>query len=103
MINFWEAVFDNDLSDLSHEGPLYTWSNKQDGIKHIQERLDRYLACDNLRKISPNASVNHLGFNGSDHRPILLNLQDRPKNGIYHSGFRFEPFWLRNEQCREVV
>ncbi|TXG53380.1 hypothetical protein EZV62_022549 [Acer yangbiense] len=49
--------------------------------------------------------VKHLGYNNSDHRPIILNTRGSLKNPKKGSdfGFKCEPFWLTEEKCAEVV
>ncbi|KAK3225932.1 hypothetical protein Dsin_005794 [Dipteronia sinensis] len=67
-----EAVEDYALADIGFSGPMFTWNNKRDGKDNIQEILDRFLANFQWRDQFPNNRVEHLGFNSSDHRPILL-------------------------------
>lgn len=97
-------VEDCNLSDLGFSGPRYKWNNKRDGKSNIQERLDRFLANDHWRDNFWQAKVDHLGFNSSDHRPILLNSSPEVSIGIISSKrFLFEPFWLKEDDFNRVI
>ncbi|TXG70978.1 hypothetical protein EZV62_005913 [Acer yangbiense] len=48
--------------------------------------------------------VEHLGFHSSDHRSILLRFdQNRPLLKSIFSGFRFEPYWLKDVDIGRVI
>ncbi|KAK2640212.1 hypothetical protein Ddye_028007 [Dipteronia dyeriana] len=72
MIQLRDVVDDCDLGDLRFSSPKFTWNNKRYGQDNIQERLDRFLANTQWRDTFLNNRVEHLGFNFSYHRPILL-------------------------------
>ncbi|KAK3221474.1 hypothetical protein Dsin_008499, partial [Dipteronia sinensis] len=101
---FRQAVEDCDLVDLGFSGPSLTWNNKRDGRMNIQERLDRFLADNQWRDRFLDIRVDHLGFNVSDHRMILLVCSTVPQ---VHQGlsraFRFEPFWLKDADFGRVI
>ncbi|KAK3218878.1 hypothetical protein Dsin_012848 [Dipteronia sinensis] len=71
---FREALDDCGLEDLSFVGPRFTWSNKRSGDRHIQERLNCGVCCDQWKLMFPMSEVQHLDFWGSNHRPILVWL-----------------------------
>ncbi|KAK3211771.1 hypothetical protein Dsin_016477 [Dipteronia sinensis] len=104
MFQFCQAVEDYDLVDLWFSGPRLTWNNKRDGRLNIQERLDRFLADNQWRDRFLDIRVDHLGFNTSDHRPILLLCSTVTQ---VHQGpiraFRFEPFWLKDADFGKVI
>ncbi|KAL5805657.1 hypothetical protein ACOSQ4_028390 [Xanthoceras sorbifolium] len=94
MFNFRSVVELCDFVDLGFSGPLFTWNNKRGGSRNVQERLDRFFA-----------TIEHLGFMFSDHRPISAKFV---RGGLNGSGggdrkFRFEPFWLKDEECYSVI
>ncbi|KAL5759510.1 hypothetical protein ACOSQ2_018348 [Xanthoceras sorbifolium] len=104
VLNFRKAVEDCDLFDPGCSGPRLTWNNKREGVANIQERLDRFLVDSQWSNIFPVASVSNLGFNFSDHRPILLRLEEGTKSIVVkEKGFKFEPFWLKEEECGQIV
>ncbi|PON56647.1 Endonuclease/exonuclease/phosphatase [Trema orientale] len=88
----------------SEEGLMHTWTNKRDGLANIQEQLDRYVYNDEWRTLFPNASVKHLDFFLSDHRPVVLSISKQTLS--YGSGerpFRLEPFWVNETDFNDVV
>jgi hypothetical protein len=71
---------------------------------NIQERLDRFFANDLWRDMFRFAKVDNLGFFSSDHRPILLNSNpDVPFLRNSGDSFRFEPYWLKEDDYNNVV
>ena len=48
----------------------------------------------------PKAQVEHLDFSKSDHRPILVRLEEVQRNESRKKNkpFCFEPFWLKEEK-----
>ncbi|KAK3223533.1 hypothetical protein Dsin_010558 [Dipteronia sinensis] len=104
MVRFRQAVDDCDLVDLGFAGPRLTWNNRRDGVSNIQERLDRFFTDNCWRDRFGYINVQHLGFNSSDHRPILLSFSrvSRPHRGQKWL-FRFEPFWLKESDLGGVV
>ncbi|TXG51627.1 hypothetical protein EZV62_024151 [Acer yangbiense] len=71
---FRQAIDKCDLIELGSSGPRYTWNNKREGKFNIQERIDRFFANNLWRDRFEFVMVEHLGFNSSDHRPILLKF-----------------------------
>jgi hypothetical protein len=66
--------------------------------------LDRALACDEWRIKFPNAMVENLNYERSDHRPILLKFgeeQRQENRGPFV--LRFEARWLKEKKITEVV
>ncbi|KAK3199770.1 hypothetical protein Dsin_023185 [Dipteronia sinensis] len=90
---FRQAMDDYDLTDL-----------RRDGRHNIQERLDRFLVDQSWRDSLLHYKVDYLGFHSSDHRLILLtfNSDSRPQYGSGR-GFKFEPFWLREEDLGGII
>ncbi|KAK2649952.1 hypothetical protein Ddye_017441 [Dipteronia dyeriana] len=105
MYDFRKIVDNCNLMDLGFAGPKMTWDNKREGRDNIQERLDRFFGDCNWVETFSNTKAKHLGFNFSDHRPILLSLEVARKDcwEIGDKGFRFEPFWLKDEKCTKIV
>ncbi|XP_057803553.1 uncharacterized protein LOC131018874 [Salvia miltiorrhiza] len=100
LMDFRETVDLCGLSDLSFMGDPFTWSNNQQGVDNIMERLDRALGSATWAAMFPGYEVSHLLRKSSDHCPILLNLdkdlreiQNRPKP------FHFEAMWLKDDRC----
>ncbi|KAL5838662.1 hypothetical protein ACOSQ3_015831 [Xanthoceras sorbifolium] len=105
MFNFRSIVELCDFVDLGFSGPLFTWNNKRGGSRNVQERLDRFFATSQWVNLFSGIKVEHLGFMFSDHRPISAKFV---RGGPSGSGggdrkFRFEPFWLKDEECYSVI
>ncbi|KAK3212206.1 hypothetical protein Dsin_016912 [Dipteronia sinensis] len=102
------GLLDSQSGDLTYivmaPGPILTWNNRKDGQSNIQERLDIFLADNQWRDRFDQVLVEHLGFQSSDHRPILLqfNRLGRPRIDK-HLGFRFELYWLKEVDLDRVV
>ena len=95
------------MKDLGFNGSIFTWKNGQEGGRHVQERLDRFVANNDWKSMFDHAKVSHLGFWGSDHRALLLTL--KPKLDWSHRcskrkiEFRFEPWWMKEAECIEAI
>lgn len=104
MTQFWQAVDDCNLYDLSYSCHRLTSDNKRDDKNHIQERLDRFLASSSWRDHFRNAHVTNLSFSSSDHHPILLNcVSNAHFLNIISRNFRFETYWLKDDEYNNLV
>lgn len=61
------------IRELHRVGDKYTWTNKQDDP--VREVLDRVLISDSWEAFYPLTLVQSLTRVGSDHNPILVNLE----------------------------
>ena len=99
MQGFRSAIEDCELSDCGYVGDKYTWHRG-----HIRERLDRGFANDAWRTRFSDATLHHLEYGRSDHRPILMSME--AINQPAQSGpsvLRFEAKWLKESQFQQVV
>ncbi|KAL5784031.1 hypothetical protein ACOSQ2_006423 [Xanthoceras sorbifolium] len=105
MFNFRSIVELCDFVDLGFSGPLFTWNNKRGGSRNVQERLDRFFATSQWVNLFSGIKVEHLGFMFSDHRPISAKFVHGGPSGSGGGDrkFRFEPFWLKDEECYSVI
>lgn len=76
ILSFCRALTDYFLSDLGFIEPLFTWNNKKEENNKIQECLDRAAAISIRRNLFPSFSVEHLDFNMSNDRPLLISLEN---------------------------
>jgi hypothetical protein len=71
---FRDGLFDCGLEDLGLIGDPFTWKRGR-----IRERLDRAVVNNEWRFMHPGASLKHLEYIKSDHRPILLDTEAQPE------------------------
>jgi exonuclease III len=80
-----------DLMDFKPIKGLYTWTNNRMGEEHISTRLDRFLVQSTLLLERKLISTTILPKLTSDHKPILLQLEEEENIGPIP--FRFSPLW----------
>ncbi|KAK4839032.1 hypothetical protein QYF36_018474 [Acer negundo] len=73
--------------------------------KDIWELLKRLSRVDDLPWLCVGAKVQHLRFNSSDHHSLLLEFEEGFRGDLAggERPFKFEPFWLKVEDCTSVV
>ncbi|KAI9070704.1 hypothetical protein K1719_047332 [Acacia pycnantha] len=96
--DFSRWVDTHDLRDMGFVGPEFTWKR---GMS--EARLDRILVNNQWYDQFSNASISHLPFFKSDHRPLLLRL-DSTKDFIRSNRpFRFIAAWALHENFDDFV
>jgi hypothetical protein len=96
-----ELVHQWDLLDFKPSKGLYTWTNNRVGVDHISARLDRFLIQSSFLQERRIISSKILPKLTSDHKPILLNLEEEENMGPIP--FRFSPLWIEKEGFLETV
>ncbi|CAM8994384.1 unnamed protein product [Rhodiola kirilowii] len=99
---FRETLLDCGLSDLGYKGTPFTFSNRRSGAGEMKARLDRMLANNAWRRLFPDAQVSHISATSSDHAIILLHSMVKARKSV-NNCFRFEPMWIRNEECSKIL
>ncbi|KAF5452148.1 hypothetical protein F2P56_027178 [Juglans regia] len=104
MSRFRKVLEDGGLYDLGWRGDKFTWSNKHEDETFTKERLDRVVANLVWKDIFKEGWVEVLVDRSSDHRPILLTMnqlenQEWKKQRV----FRYEAKWALEEECEEVI
>ncbi|XP_042992297.1 uncharacterized protein LOC122318763 [Carya illinoinensis] len=104
MMRFREALDDGGLFDLGWRGDKYTWSNKHGDDTFTKERLDRAVANLKWKGIFKEAWVEVLAARCSDHKPLLLCLNQEPAR-VWRGKrlFRYETKWSLEDDCEEVI
>jgi hypothetical protein len=82
------------LRELIMNGGLFTWSNNQD--PPVLEKLDRILMNKEWEDIFPQAAVNRLPHEVSDHNPLIISTGKC--GNLPHIQFKFELTWLKNPE-----
>lgn len=85
------------MVDLGFSGPMFTWA-----WRDIEEILDRYLGNLEWQRTFQNCFVKHLYALKSDHRPILLCLDDQRVGKQNEKQFRFLAAWLLEDSFNDV-
>ena len=88
------------LQDLDFNGPAFTWRGMRNGSL-MEERLDRGVCNRHWQDLWPNTTVTHETVLGSDHCPLIIQTDLEVRRG--RKLFRFEAFWAKESECKEVV
>jgi len=98
MLLFNEAINRQALAEIPLKGRNYTWSNMQDAP--LLEKLNWCFTSESWALSFPSTMAIPLAKTTSDHTPVLIKIGTTiPKSHI----FRFENFWLKHSQFKEVV
>uniref|UniRef100_A0A8C0UC45 Reverse transcriptase domain-containing protein n=1 Tax=Cyanistes caeruleus TaxID=156563 RepID=A0A8C0UC45_CYACU len=100
-LEFLSMIEDCGLTDLGYYGSKYTWSNGRGPNSIVWKRLDRGLANDSWLAAHSATTITHLASAGSDHSPLLMELNDRRTNSIRY--FKFLNCWTENETFMPLV
>jgi len=96
-----DLVHQWDLLDFKPSKGLYTWKNNRAGVDHILACLDRFLTQSSFLQERRLISSKILPKMTSDHKPILLNLEEEENMGPIP--FHFIPLWIDKEGFLETV
>jgi hypothetical protein len=78
-------------------GRRFTWCNEREIATHT--RIDRVLVTKEWDMAFPQFQLTPASTNVSDHYPIAL----KPMERNHFRGFRFETYWLKDEEFNDVV
>lgn len=99
-------VDDCNLQDLGFTGGVFTCCNRRGFEDQVSLRLDRLIANSSFCNLFHDYQVTNLDWANSDHRPMELSLEERPRFGSRVRGrlsFKFEEWWTRHEDCRKII
>lgn len=97
---FRNFVDNNRLLDLHLKGCRFTWSNnREEG--HVRAKLDRMLCNARWQMRFPNTCVTALPAIGSDHSPLVMQLESRPVHA--QKCFKYEEFWEEDEDLPDII
>jgi len=106
MDRFRQALEDCLLEDLGFSGDPFTWRRSSHTCAHyVRERLDRAVADVEWRTHFPNFTLRNGDPRHSDHRPVILTVEDVVvgSRGRSTPAFRFEAGWVQEENCSAIV
>ncbi|XP_069148286.1 uncharacterized protein [Solanum lycopersicum] len=89
------------LVDMGYNGQPFTWCNHRKDAARIWKRLDRGLANDKWLEKMPHTNITRLPSVGSDHCPLLMEMNDRKDEVIKY--FKFLNCWTENDSFYQTV
>ncbi|XP_049399716.1 uncharacterized protein LOC125863741 [Solanum stenotomum] len=89
------------LIDLGFSGQKFTWSNNRGIQQRVWKRLDRALVNDAWLEKMPQTTITHLPSVGSDHYPLLMEMNAREDDHIKY--FKFLNCWTDQPNFLETV
>ncbi|KAF7151216.1 hypothetical protein RHSIM_Rhsim02G0177800 [Rhododendron simsii] len=98
---FHEMISECGLVNLEFKGPKFTWRNNRSAENFFMEGIDMALANARLHEMHDQAMIFVEAAVGSDHNPLILNTFV-PLNKV-GKPFRFESFWVTEEDCTEII
>lgn len=105
MDQFRQELEECSLVDLGFAGDPFTLRNhSHTDVHYIRDRLDRAVADVAWRALFPNFSVRNGDPRHSDHRPVIVIVEEevvRSRRGC-GPAFRFEAEWVQEENCARL-
>ena len=95
LIITWELI------EFKPKKGIYTWTNNRIGASNISARLDRFLVQSSLLLDKKMISSSILPKITSDHKPIMLQIED--EEGLGPIPFRFSPLWKDKDGFMSTV
>lgn len=104
MQGFWYALDFCGLKDFGYDDYPFSWCNRQPGNHNVLVRLDRGVALVDWILKFLSSCIHHLEVFHFDHRPIIFISNSKQKR-LYRKGhpFHFEPIWLKDKSCEDLV
>lgn len=96
------AALDADsMMDLGFHGPRFTWTNGQQGVAGIRERIDRAWSNVAWQQYFLDICVHHLPRVTFDHHPVLVSSSTHDNQRF--RGFRFLDPWFQHPDFSRCV
>ncbi|XP_015159877.1 uncharacterized protein [Solanum tuberosum] len=89
------------LMDLGFSGQKFTWSNNRGIHSRVWKRLDRAMVNDSWLEHMPQTTIIHLPSVGSDHCPLLMEMNIRSEEHIKY--FKFLNCWADQPNFLNIV
>ncbi|KAL9225926.1 hypothetical protein vseg_001800 [Gypsophila vaccaria] len=98
---FQQCVLDCNLKDMKAVGRLFTWTNKQEGLKKVMTKIDRVMINDDWLDVFESSYVEFLAEGTFDHSPSLIHLLGNRGKGS--KPFKFYNMWFLVPEFFQVV
>ncbi|XXG83137.1 hypothetical protein AAC387_Pa10g0964 [Persea americana] len=98
---FTNMMISSGLLDIGFSSSRFTWSNNRQGRSYVAVMLDRSLTNHAWSLSFPDALVQHLVRQNSNHSPILLS--SRPTIAARYIPFKFEEMWISHPSFKDLV
>ncbi|XP_015161044.1 uncharacterized protein [Solanum tuberosum] len=89
------------LMDLGFSGQKFTWSNNRGIHSRVWKRLDRAMVNDPWLEQMPQTTIIHLPSVGSDHCPLLMEMNNRSEDHTKY--FKFLNCWADQPNFLDIV
>ena len=93
------------LMDMGYNGKKYSLCNHKKNWDRVWKRLDKGMVNDKWLDKMPQSNITHLPSVGSDHCPLLLEMNNTQSTVIKY--FKFLNYWTDNEffhtNCGKVL
>ncbi|KAH0765178.1 hypothetical protein KY285_001049 [Solanum tuberosum] len=100
-LDFISIIEASGLVDIGYSGQHYTWCNQRAEEARVWKRLDRAMVNDKWLELMPQTTITHLPSVGSDHCPLLMEMEVRLENKFKY--FKFLHCWTENENFLTTV
>ncbi|KAG5616052.1 hypothetical protein H5410_015876 [Solanum commersonii] len=100
-LDFISIIEASGLVDIGYSSQHYTWCNQRAAEARVWKRLDRAMVNDNWLELMPQTTITHLPSVGSDHCPLLMEMEVRLEHKIKY--FKFLHCWTENENFLDTV
>ncbi|XP_026378875.1 uncharacterized protein LOC113348254 [Papaver somniferum] len=99
---FKRLLVRSEVRDFVYQREKFTWNNHRGGSENIQERLDKAFINVEWKNQFIDSSLNVLIPVGSNHCPLLLNMEGKIINNST-SYFKFFDTWLKEQSCLDLI
>ncbi|KAL0457843.1 UNVERIFIED_CONTAM: hypothetical protein Slati_0411500 [Sesamum latifolium] len=105
MEEFRSCLSNCQLVDLGFSGAKFTWCNQREASHRARVCLDQAYATMRWKAMFPHTRVMTEATRGSDHNPLVINLDVETVHVDRRRGkmFRFKAMWTRLGNCEDVV
>ncbi|KAL4377932.1 hypothetical protein GQ457_02G028840 [Hibiscus cannabinus] len=95
--SFCDFIFDSGINDVGFNGLRFTWTRGS-----LSQRLDRFLCNGEWYNVFTKSEVFHLQQIGSDHRPLLLDV-DFCHNSKMRRTFKYMVAWNEHPDFENIL